>query len=63
MENKELNKLNEEYISVLKEMRNLNKRRVEIMREFKKINSDVKLVIMNTVSIYHDLFGNDLDEK
>lgn len=56
--------LNEEYISLISQMRELNKRRVEIYGRFKKLKPDVNEEIkeMRTVSLYHDLYGNDLDK-
>jgi hypothetical protein len=57
---KELNE--EEYIKLISQMRELNEKRHEIFKKFKKINVDVKIKIMKTPSIYHDLFGNDLDK-
>lgn len=55
--------LNEEYISLISQMRALNKKRADIYNQFKKLNPDVtqKIKEMRTVSLYHDLFGNDLD--
>jgi len=46
-------------------MREINKKRVEVCNKFKKITAkeDIELRTMNTISIYHDLFGKDLDEK
>lgn len=56
--------LNEEYISLISQMRVLNKKRVEIYDKFRKLKPDVNKDIreMRTVSIYHDLYGNDLDK-
>lgn len=56
--------LNEEYISLISQMRELNKKRVEIYDKFRKLKPDVNEEIkeMRTVSIYHDLYGNDLDK-
>ena len=56
--------LNEEYISLISQMRELNKKRVEIYGKFKKLKPDVNEEIkeMRTVSLYHDLYGNDLDK-
>ena len=63
---KELNEkeLNEEYISLISQMRELNNKRVEIYDKFRKFNSEVneKIKEMRTVSLYHDLYGNDLDK-
>ena len=60
-------KLNAEYISIISKMRELNKKRYEIYLNFIGIepNSkiDIKLEMMRTPSIYHDLYGNDLDKK
>jgi len=57
--------LNKEYISLITQMREINKKRVEVCNKFKKITAkeDIELRTMNTISIYHDLFGKDLDEK
>jgi len=56
--------LNEEYISLIFQMRELNKKRVEIYNRFRKLKPDVNEEIkeMRTVSLYHDLYGNDLDK-
>ena len=56
--------LNEEYISLISQMRELNKKRVEIYDRFRKLKPDVNEEIkeMRTVSLYHDLYGNDLDK-
>ncbi len=56
--------LNEEYISLISQMRELNKKRVEIYGRFRKLKPDVNEEIkeMRTVSLYHDLYGNDLDK-
>ena len=56
--------LNEEYISLISQMRELNKKRVEIYGKFRKLKPDVNEEIkeMRTVSLYHDLYGNDLDK-
>ena len=56
--------LNEEYISLISQMRELNKKRVEIYDRFRKLKPDVndKIKEMRTVSLYHDLYGNDLDK-
>ena len=56
--------LNEEYISLISKMRELNKKRVEIYDRFRKLKPDVNEEIkeMRTVSLYHDLYGNDLDK-
>jgi hypothetical protein len=56
--------LNEEYISLISQMRELNKKRVEIYDKFRKLKPDVNQEIkeMRTVSLYHDLYGNDLDK-
>lgn len=56
--------LNEEYISLISQMRELNKKRVEIYDKFRKLKPDVneKIKEMRTVSLYHDLYGNDLDK-
>ena len=45
-------------------MRELNKKRVEIYDKFRKLKPDVNKDIkeMRTVSLYHDLYGNDLDK-
>jgi hypothetical protein len=57
--------LNEEYISLISQMRELNKKRVEIYDRFRKLKPDVNEEIkeMRTVSLYHDLYGNDLDKN
>jgi hypothetical protein len=57
--------LNKEYISLIYQIRELNKKRVEIYNKFKKLKPDVNKEIreMRTVSIYHDLYGNDVDKK
>jgi hypothetical protein len=55
--------LNEEYVSIIKEMRELNARRVEVFIKFQKIVPDVALNYQHTVSIYHDLYGVDLDKE
>jgi|688.fasta_scaffold2243811_1 hypothetical protein len=57
--------LNKEYISLIYQIRELNKKRVEIYNKFKKLKPDVNKDIreMRTVSIYHDLYGNDVDKK
>jgi len=56
--------LNEEYISLISQMRELNKKRVEIYDKFRKLKPEVneKIKEMRTVSLYHDLYGNDLDK-
>ena len=56
--------LNEEYISLISQIRELNKKRVEIYKKFKKLkpNINIELKMMRTVSIYHDLYNNDLDK-
>jgi len=56
--------LNEEYISLISQMRELNKKRVEIYDKFRKLKPDVnqKIKEMRTISLYHDLYGNDLDK-
>ena len=56
--------LNEEYISLISQMRELNKKRVEIYDRFRKLKPDVNEEIkeMRTVSLYHDIYGNDLDK-
>ena len=56
--------LNEEYISLISQMRELNKKRVEIYDKFRKLKPEVNQEIkeMRTVSLYHDLYGNDLDK-
>ena len=56
--------LNKEYISLISQMRGLNKKRVEIYDRFRKLKPDVNEEIkeMRTVSLYHDLYGNDLDK-
>ena len=56
--------LNKEYISLISQMRELNKKRVEIYDRFRKLKPDVNEEIkeMRTVSLYHDLYGNDLDK-
>ena len=56
--------LNEEYISLISQMRELNKKRVEIYDRFRKLKPEVNEEIkeMRTVSLYHDLYGNDLDK-
>lgn len=57
--------LNEKYISLISQMRELNKKRVEIYDKFRKLKPDVNQEIkeMRTVSLYHDLYGNDLDKN
>lgn len=61
---KELNKLNEEYISLIKDMRKINTWRREVYEKFQELNpSPVETKIMRTPSIHHDLFGNDLDNN
>ena len=59
-----ITELNEEYISLISQMRELNKKRVEIYNRFRKLKPDVNEEIkeMRTVSLYHDLYGNDLDK-
>jgi hypothetical protein len=56
--------LNEEYISLISQMRELNKKRVEIYDKFRKLKPEVNQEIkeMRTVSLYHDLYCNDLDK-
>ena len=56
--------LNEEYISLISQIRELNLKRVKIYDKFRKLKPDVneKIKEMRTVSLYHDLYGNDLDE-
>jgi len=56
--------LNEEYISLISQMRELNKKRVEIYDKFRQLKPEVNKEIkeMRTVSLYHDLYGNDLDK-
>ena len=56
--------LNEEYISLISQMRELNKKRVEIYDKFRKLKPEVNQEIkqMRTVSLYHDLYGKDLDK-
>lgn len=54
--------LNQEYISIIVKMRELNKKRHEIYYKFRAIKPDViELKEQRTPSLYHDLFGNDLD--
>jgi hypothetical protein len=57
--------LNEEYISLISQMRELNKKRVEIYGRFRKLKPDVNEEIkeMRTVSLYHDLYGNDIADQ
>ena len=54
--------LNEEYVEIITEMRELNKRRVQVFLKFQKLMPDANLEYQHTVSIYHDLYGVDLDE-
>jgi uncharacterized coiled-coil DUF342 family protein len=54
--------LNEEYVAIIKEMRELNARRVKVFNKFQEIVPDVDLTYQHTVSIYHDLYGVDLDK-
>ena len=56
--------LNEEYISLISQMRELNKKRIEIYDKFRKLKPEVNQEIkeMRTVSLYHDLYSNDLDK-
>ena len=56
--------LNEEYISLISQMRELNKKRVEIYDKFRQLKPEVNKEIkeMRTVSLYHDLYGNDLNK-
>ena len=54
--------LNEEYVAIIKEMRELNARRVEVYNKFKEFVPDIALQFQHTVSIYHDLYGVDLDK-
>lgn len=55
--------LNNEYISLISQMKELNIKRVEIYNKFCFLNPNVskKIKRMRTVSIYHDLYGNDVD--
>jgi len=64
IERKMKKELNEEYISLISQMRELNKKRVEIYHKFRKLKPEVNKEIkeMRTVSLYHDLYGNDLDK-
>jgi hypothetical protein len=55
-------KLNEEYRDILKQMRVLNKKRYEIFLKFLETNPDATVEYMRTPSMYHDLFGNDMDK-
>ena len=56
--------LNEEYKFIIIEMRLLNAKRFEVYKNFKKLKSDaVTPRSMVTPSMYHDLYGNDLDEE
>ena len=63
------NELNEEYISLISQMRELNRKRVEVYKKFKIFQPNVENIIeyiiesMRTPSIYHDLYGNDLDKN
>jgi len=52
--------LNEEYISLISQMRELNRKRAEIYDRFRKLKQ-VEIKEMRTVSMYHDLYGNDLE--
>lgn len=54
--------LNEQYISVIRQIRKLNAERFTIYEKFKVKNEQTKLKCMITPSIYHDLYGNDLDK-
>ncbi|HSG30468.1 MAG TPA: hypothetical protein VLB82_02875, partial [Thermodesulfobacteriota bacterium] len=56
--------LNEEYISLISQMIELNKKRVDVYKKFRTLKPDVntELKEMRTVSLYHDLYGNDLDK-
>jgi hypothetical protein len=60
--NKMEKELNAEYISIIKQMRELNIKRYEIFVKFKKLVPKAKTEMMRTPSIYHDLYGNDLDK-
>ncbi len=53
--------LNDEYVKILKQMRELNELRANIFKEFKIENTDAKTRNMMTVSLYHDLYDNDID--
>jgi hypothetical protein len=55
--------LNKEYVEIITQMRKLNKKRVEVFEKFKEIKPDVELKFQRTVSIYHDLYGKDIDEN
>lgn len=57
-----LQELNHEYVKIINEMRELNKKRYEILKAFENIiKGNVDITIMRTPSIYHDLYGHDLD--
>lgn len=43
-------------------MRELNKKRVEIYDQFRKLKPNIEIKEMRTVSLYHDLYGNDVDK-
>ena len=54
--------LNFEYIKTINQMRKLNEYRFNIYKKMKKVNPNIKIPTMVTVSIYPDLYGNDMDE-
>ncbi len=57
--------VNKEYVSLIKQMRKLNKTRYEVYDVFRKFNPSVNENIkeMKTISLYHDLYGNDIDKN
>ena len=57
-----MEELNKEYIILISKIRELNAERVEIFKKFKELKPDVEIKMMHTPSIYHDLYGNDLDK-
>ena len=56
--------INNEFISIQNQMRALNKKRYNLYNRFIKHYPEAKddLPTMKTVSMYHDLYKNDLDE-
>lgn len=56
--------LNEEYISLIIQMRELNKKRVKLCIQFSELkkHTNIEVKYMRTASLYHDLYGNDLDD-
>ena len=59
----ELDKVNKEYVDLIIQMRDLNKKRSDIFRRFKELSPNASIPPhMHTISIYHDLYGNDLDK-